>query len=284
METGELDDARRAAARAVDLISGLGDSRVAAMARVRLAATCREMGDPAAGIKTVLGEAGGWELTRIQPGWRVPYAEAMTRVELAAGQVDDAERFAICAECVSKELSLPLTTAIAKRARAAVLLTLEEAAMATDMAMASADAASAVGARIEAARSQALAGRARAMAGDRTTAVHLLRSAEKTFDACGARRDRGEARHELRRLRARVEPRGPSTQADTGLASLSRREVEIAELVTARKTNKEVAAELFLSEKTIESHLRNIFVKLGVSSRVEVARAVERTSTRETLR
>ena len=46
--------------------------------------------------------------------------------------------------------------------------------------------------------------------------------------------------------------------------------------MTDRKTNKEIAAELFLSEKTIESHLRNIFFKLGVSSRVEVARALER--------
>ena len=47
-------------------------------------------------------------------------------------------------------------------------------------------------------------------------------------------------------------------------------------LVTDRKTNKEIAAELFLSGKTVESHLRNIFAKLGASSRVDVARAVER--------
>jgi DNA-binding NarL/FixJ family response regulator len=52
----------------------------------------------------------------------------------------------------------------------------------------------------------------------------------------------------------------------------------VAILVTARKTNKEVASELFLSEKTVETHLRNIFAKLGASSRVDVARAVERSS------
>jgi DNA-binding NarL/FixJ family response regulator len=42
------------------------------------------------------------------------------------------------------------------------------------------------------------------------------------------------------------------------------------------RTNKEIAAELFLSEKTIESHLTKVFAKLGVSGRVAVAGAVER--------
>ena len=42
-----------------------------------------------------------------------------------------------------------------------------------------------------------------------------------------------------------------------------------------RKTNPEIAATLFLSLKTVETHLHNIFGKLNVSSRVEVARTVE---------
>ena len=62
----------------------------------------------------------------------------------------------------------------------------------------------------------------------------------------------------------------------SGIDSLTERELQIARLVVDRKTNPQIAAELFLSSKTVETHLRNTFRKLGVSSRVEVARAVER--------
>jgi DNA-binding NarL/FixJ family response regulator len=89
-------------------------------------------------------------------------------------------------------------------------------------------------------------------------------------------RVRDELRRELRLLGARHEKRGPAVAGSSGLAALSRRELEIAQLVTDRKTNPEIAAALFLSTKTVESHLRSIFRRLGVSSRVEVARAVER--------
>jgi DNA-binding NarL/FixJ family response regulator len=74
---------------------------------------------------------------------------------------------------------------------------------------------------------------------------------------------------------ARSEPRG-ATGTGAGLGALTEREREVAELVTDRHTNREIAERLFLSEKTVESHLRNVFAKVGVSSRVEVARLVER--------
>ena len=60
------------------------------------------------------------------------------------------------------------------------------------------------------------------------------------------------------------------------IGSLTERELQVARLIVDRKTNTEIAAELFLSRKTVETHIRNLFHKLDVSSRVDVARAVER--------
>ena len=68
----------------------------------------------------------------------------------------------------------------------------------------------------------------------------------------------------------------PGTAAERGVASLTGRELEVAALVVDRRTNQEIVDELFLSLKTIETHMRNMFRKLDVSSRVELARAVER--------
>ncbi len=88
-------------------------------------------------------------------------------------------------------------------------------------------------------------------------------------------RSRDEARRDLRRLGDRAESRGPRAAGESGLPALSRREAEIAEMVCDRHTNREIAAALFLSEKTVETHVRHVFHKLGVSSRVAVARQVE---------
>ena len=61
-----------------------------------------------------------------------------------------------------------------------------------------------------------------------------------------------------------------------GIDSLTERQIQITRLVVDRRTNSEIAAELFLSEKTVEAHLRNIFLKIGVPTRVELARFVMR--------
>ena len=118
-----------------------------------------------------------------------------------------------------------------------------------------------------AARAQLAEGRARAGAGDREAALTSLIAAERAFHAFGATRRRDEAVRELRRLGHRV--RRAAAGED---GPLTAREREIAELVAAGRTNREVAEQLVLSERTIEAHLRNVYAKLGVRSRVELAR------------
>jgi DNA-binding NarL/FixJ family response regulator len=60
------------------------------------------------------------------------------------------------------------------------------------------------------------------------------------------------------------------------LIGLTRREQEVASLVSQGLTNRRIARHLHVSEKTIEKHLSNVFAKLGVSSRTEAAAAVIR--------
>jgi len=68
---------------------------------------------------------------------------------------------------------------------------------------------------------------------------------------------------------------GPRRRAARGVASLTGRELQVAELVVDRRTNPEIARELYLSLKTVEAHLRNIVRKLDVSNRAQLARLVE---------
>jgi DNA-binding NarL/FixJ family response regulator len=73
-----------------------------------------------------------------------------------------------------------------------------------------------------------------------------------------------------------VPPRQRRAGSGAGLDLLSGREREVADLVACGNTNRQVAAALFVSERTVETHVSRIFRKLGVSSRSEVAREIGR--------
>jgi DNA-binding CsgD family transcriptional regulator len=124
---------------------------------------------------------------------------------------------------------------------------------------------------------QKVLGRAVTQAGEPDRAAAELKRAAAAFDSFGSLRHRAEAEGELRRLGRPMRRRTRPGKADgVGLESLTERERQVARLVVDRKTNREIAEALFLSPKTVETHMRNIFRKLDVSSRVEVARVVER--------
>jgi DNA-binding CsgD family transcriptional regulator len=96
--------------------------------------------------------------------------------------------------------------------------------------------------------------------------IHL-RAALECFEALGAALWSERARAELRASGESARKRDPST-----LDQLTAQEVHIAQLVAEGRTNRDVAGQLFLSPRTIDFHLRNVYRKLGIASRMELAR------------
>jgi DNA-binding CsgD family transcriptional regulator len=92
-----------------------------------------------------------------------------------------------------------------------------------------------------------------------------LRAALETFEDLGATPWADRAGHELRASGETARKRDPSTATD-----LTPQEMHVARLVRQGLSNRDAAAQLFLSPRTIDFHLRNVFTKLGVSSRTEL--------------
>ena len=105
---------------------------------------------------------------------------------------------------------------------------------------------------------------------DRARAVAAFTEAAELAEQIGASSQARLAAQALRRLGVRAWRRGGAT-AGEGLASLSRREHEIAGLVADGGSNREIAEALLVSPKTVERHVTNVLAKLGLRNRTEVA-------------
>jgi DNA-binding CsgD family transcriptional regulator len=104
-------------------------------------------------------------------------------------------------------------------------------------------------------------------AGHRRQARAHLRPALDAFERLGAGAWAERARDELRASGETARRRSPSA-----IDQLTPQELQITRLVSEGATNKQVAARLFLSPRTIDYHLRKIYAKLGISSRAELIR------------
>ena len=275
---GDIEMALSTAQETVELTVGLDQSLVCA-AGVALATALLEAGNPDRAVDVLLRTSGGDELLLIPGVWRARSLELLTRCWLALGRHEEAARAASLAAAVAATLTLRVARSMADRALAAVALTAGSPDTAAQHALSSAVAADGVGMPVDAALSRTLAGRALAQAGKSERAVAQLWQAAEQLQACGAVRYRAAAEFELRRLGQRIHRRTkPGDPHSSGISSLTSRELQIARLVVDRRTNPEIAEALFLSPKTVETHLRNLFHKLDVSSRAEVARVVERST------
>ena len=119
---------------------------------------------------------------------------------------------------------------------------------------------------LELARTQLAYGEWLRAEGRREEARDPLREALAGFEQIEARPFAERARRELRAAGAIARP------AATAETELTPHELRVAQLVAQGLTNREAAAALFVSAKTIEHHLRNVFRKLGVRRRTELAR------------
>jgi ATP/maltotriose-dependent transcriptional regulator MalT len=275
---GDLNLARATADESVALLDGLGgDTFVAQLAGLILGWVLCEDGTRAAAVEQLLAAGGGDDLPRVGGGWRTTYLEVLVRSLVAVNRLDDARRAAATAGDVAQQLRLPRSAGMADRAGAHAALADGDESLAVELAVRSVDRLESCAAVIDAAHSRVVLGRALARLGRTGDAAEQLKRASNDFDRHGAIRYRDEAEQELRKLGVRIHRRTTPGTASLGLAALSGREREIAALVADRRTNAQIAAELFLSLKTVETHMRNVFRKLGVTSRVDVARAVERT-------
>jgi ATP/maltotriose-dependent transcriptional regulator MalT len=239
---GELDEAEGAYLEA----HRLGREPQPGMSLLRLA---QGRGDVAlASIRRALGASSdALQRARLLP--------AMVEIALAARDVDVAAEASVELERLSERFESEVLAAIAAHARGTVFLARGDPQRALDSLRPALEVWQRVGAPYLAARVRVSAGLACRALGDEDGAALELAAARKVFEELGAKPD-------LARLPS-LAPEDRGHRPD----GLTARELEVLGLVAAGKTNKVIAKELFLSEKTVDRHVSNIFVKLGVSSR-----------------
>jgi ATP/maltotriose-dependent transcriptional regulator MalT len=225
--------------------SGLGWEPQPGLALLRLA-----QGDTAAAatsIRRALGEAP-------DPGRRAGLLPAYVEILLVAGELDEARAASRELEEITEGHPSDMLVATGAQARGAVQLAGGDAWAALVSLRHAHQLWQELGAPYEGARARVLIGLACRELGDRDAGEMELDAARRVFVELGAAPD-------LAAL-GRIHDAPPGDAA--GLTS---RELEVLGLVASGKTNRVIAADLVISEKTVARHVSNIFAKLGVSSR-----------------
>jgi DNA-binding CsgD family transcriptional regulator len=186
---------------------------------------------------------------------RSKVSAAYVEIMLAASDVGAASSGANELSKIAADLDTPFLHAVSSYATGAVLLTEHDTHAALAALRHAWKAWQEIEAPYEAAQVRVLIGLSCRKLGDEDTAEMELDAARWAFQQLGAAPDLARVQ-ELSR-----------TTVYKAAGGLSAREVEVLRLVAAGKTNRAIAAELFLSEKMVARHVSNIFTKLGLSSR-----------------
>ena len=192
------------------------------------------------------------------------------RLALAVGERAAAEEMTVATERVAAEVGTTAARGQALRCRGL----LEGDA---ELLAAAVEAHRGGPSRIELAGAAEDAGRAVAAAGDAKRAAELLGEALAIWEAAAAAHDAGRVRAAMRELGAKPGARGPRRRALSGWDALTDSELRVLELVREGLTYREIGERLFISRRTVETHVSRVFDKLGVRSRAELAaRLLER--------
>jgi DNA-binding NarL/FixJ family response regulator len=243
---GELDAAEDAYREA----SRCGVEPQPGLALLRL--TQGEVDAAAAAIRRAVGET-------TQPLKRVGLLPAYVEIMLAADELERARGGCRELEEIAERQASDVLRAIAAHARGAIALAEADAANALATLRQALEAWRELPAPYEVARVRLLIGSACRMLGDEDTAALELDAARELFAELGAASDLAAIDSIERRT------------ADAHLRGLTARETQVLRLVAGGRSNRQIAAELVISEHTVARHLQNIFTKLGVSSRTAAA-------------
>ena len=261
-----LEEGLAAATESVRIAEGLEDSVMVTAARSVLGSSLIVAGRAEEGVPLLAAHDG-------EPSWICRWSPRLVEGYLALGDVAGAVAAAQRAVALDAVLGLRGTSTAVHRALALVALSHDDLDVALAEGEAALDAARALGMRHDESQALVLCARARRDA-EPERAADELDEAYRLATRLGQSRTARQAARELRRLGRRIGSAGRRSAEATGVGSLTVREREIADLVAAGHTNREIAARLYLSDKTVEAHLSRAFAKLGVRSRAAVAAAV----------
>lgn len=183
---------------------------------------------------------------------------AMVEIELAAGDLKAAVRGAAELESFARENPKPMVRAEAGQADGAVRLAGDDPAAASQSLRQAWRLWQQLGVPYEAARCRVLIGLACRALGDEASALMDFEAAHAGFLELGAAPAAAWAASLMQ---------ASADDAGSAAGPLTPRETEVLRLVASGKGNRAIAAELYLSEKTVARHVSNIFLKLGLSSR-----------------
>jgi DNA-binding NarL/FixJ family response regulator len=194
------------------------------------------------------------------PLQRTRFLPAHVEILLAASDIGEARAAAEELGALADRYGMDVLSAMAQHAKGAVALADGDARGAIHALRRAHEVWQRVGAPYLSARIRLLLARAFRALGDEDGAALELDAARKVFVQLGAAPD-------VRAVDEMATPATTTTAAPFDTHGLSTRELEVLRLVASGKTNKTIAGELFLSEKTVDRHVSNIFSKLNVSSR-----------------